>query len=108
MLPCAQVHWKILPKIYKAIAFELETNKIPRKRIAKILGTTQAAISQYLTGKRGTGKLSRKAQIACKKLAKKIIQNKINEKSIDVEMARIIAIQKKSKEKIHPCIVCMR
>jgi len=45
----------ILPAIKSAIAKNLKANKIPQKDIARKLYVTEAAVSQYLSGKRATG-----------------------------------------------------
>jgi len=65
--------WYVLPKIRSAIALELKNKEMPQKEIAKIMGITPAAISQYLHNKR----------------AKKI-DFKINKKIINKAIKRII------------------
>ena len=57
MLPCKEVHWTILPSVSRELAVMLEKENVPRKRIASALGTTPAAVSQYISGKRGRKKL---------------------------------------------------
>ncbi len=109
MLPCSQVHWKILPAIYKGLASSMDKNRVPRTSIAKSLGTTQAAISQYIGGKRGGMKLGKEAQEACRKLAKKIGKGEIKGKAMDFEIAKIVVIAKKSAlGNNDPCMVCMQ
>ena len=108
MLPCKEVHWKILPAVSRELAVMLEKENVPRKRIASALGTTPAAVSQYISGKRGGKKLDAKAVAACKKLARRIATGKAADKQVPLEMARIIALAKKSKlGKNDPCIICM-
>lgn len=108
MLPCKEVHWKILPAISRELAIMLEAENVPRKKIAVALGSTPAAISQYISGKRGGEKLAPKATVACRKLAKRIARGKAGGGEIQLEMAKIIALAKRSKlGKNDPCIICM-
>ncbi len=53
MLPCEYASRYILPSIRRAIAIELHRMGMRKGEIARILHTTPAAISQYLSGKRG-------------------------------------------------------
>ncbi|MCX8174609.1 MAG: hypothetical protein N3E51_00175 [Candidatus Micrarchaeota archaeon] len=107
MLPCSQVHWKILPAICRQLAISLEKEKISRKRIAALLGTTPAAISQYLSGKRGGSPLGKKARDRCAALAKKMAAGKAGQEAVNLEIARIIAIAKGGRaKKRNPCAVC--
>ena len=108
MLPCSEVHWKILPAVSRELAVMLEKEHVPRSRIASALGTSGAAVSQYISGKRGGTKLAPEAVAACGKLAKKIAAGKATEGQILLGMAKIIALAKKSKlGKNDPCIICM-
>jgi uncharacterized protein len=50
--PCELVVWKILPAIKAQIARNLKEKGMRQKDIAKALDSTEAAISQYLSGKR--------------------------------------------------------
>lgn len=50
--PCEIVVWKILPAIKAKIARELKDKGMKQKDIAKVLDITEAAVSQYLSGKR--------------------------------------------------------
>lgn len=45
--------WYVLPALRKEIAKELRKLGLPSTEIAKKLGITKAAVSQYLSGKRG-------------------------------------------------------
>ena len=108
MLPCSEVHWKILPAVSRELAVMLEKEKVPRNKIASALGTSGAAVSQYISGKRGGQKLAAKAVVACRKLAKKIAAGKATSGQIQLGMARIIVLAKKSKlGKNDPCAICM-
>jgi predicted transcriptional regulator len=108
MLPCSEVHWKILPAVSRELAVMLEKENVPRSSIAQALGTSGAAVSQYISGKRGGEKLAAKAIVACGKLAKKIAAGKATSGQIQLEMAKIIVLAKKSKlGKNDPCVICM-
>ncbi|MEM4633769.1 MAG: hypothetical protein QW275_01305 [Candidatus Anstonellaceae archaeon] len=107
MLPCSQVYWKILPSISRQLAIELEKQKVPRRRIAAVLGLSEAAVSQYISGKRGVGKLPSAAKKACRGLAKKITQGMLSESKIDAEIAKVVALAKKSRLRGNdPCLIC--
>jgi predicted transcriptional regulator len=52
--PCEIIVGKILPNIRALVAIELkESYNLKGKNIAKLTGTTEAAVSQYLHGVRG-------------------------------------------------------
>jgi predicted transcriptional regulator len=79
-----------------------------QSKIAAILGTTSAAISQYVSGKRGSLKLDPKSSAACRKLAKRIVGGKVKGGELDFEVAKILVIAKKSNMgNRDPCVVCM-
>ena len=52
--PCELVVWKILPAIKAQLARNLKETGMKQKDIAKVLDSTEAAISQYLSGKRAS------------------------------------------------------
>lgn len=107
MLPCSEVHWKILPAISRELAAGMEKAGMPRGHIALALGTTPAAISQYLSGKRGGMRLDGKSRSACAKLAGRIAKGKVGPRRMHVEMAKIVAIAKGTGlGKDDPCVVC--
>ena len=108
MLPCSEVHWRILPAISRELAECLKKENVPRSKIASALGTTSAAISQYMSGKRGGMKLDRDVKEACCALAKRIAKNEVQGSELNFEIAKIIAVAKKSKlGENDPCIACM-
>ncbi|MCR4335767.1 MAG: hypothetical protein NUV57_04495 [archaeon] len=52
--PCEIISWNVLPAVRREIAQYLVTEKhVSRKIIAKKLNLTEAAVCQYLKGKRG-------------------------------------------------------
>lgn len=108
MLPCSDVHWKLLPAILRELTVSMGKEGMAQSRIAEMLGTTSAAVSQYVSGKRGGEKLDAKAVVACKKLAKQLAVGKIARKELDFEVAKIVVIAKKSKlGNRDPCAICM-
>ncbi len=54
MDPCNVLFWRILPAVRRELARILvEERGFSRRAAAKVLGVTPAALSQYLSGKRG-------------------------------------------------------
>lgn len=54
VFPCEIIGWQVLPAVRREIAhYLIEEKKVPRKVVAQKLSITEAAICQYLTGKRG-------------------------------------------------------
>ncbi|MCX8197773.1 MAG: hypothetical protein N3F07_01060 [Candidatus Micrarchaeota archaeon] len=108
MLPCSQVHWKILPAISRELALSLDKMKVPRKKIAQAIGATPAAISQYISGKRGGERLPEACRKACRKLAKKIASGIGSQAELEAEVAKIVVLAKKSRlGRKDPCMICM-
>ena len=109
MLPCSEVHWKILPSVCSQLALCMEKENVPRAAIATVLGTSEAAISQYISGKRGAGKLSARAKKECCALAKKFADGKVKADQMDIGISMIVVIAKGSTlGKNDPCTICMR
>ena len=50
--PCELVVWKILPAVKSRLARKLKDKGMKQKDIAEMLDITEAAVSQYLSGKR--------------------------------------------------------
>lgn len=76
--------WYIIPAIRKELAKILTKKGLKQKEAAKILGTTEAAISQYLHKKRAQGiKFPEKIKKEIEKSADRIIKdNKVIVKEI--------------------------
>ncbi len=51
--PCEEVVWEILPGIRATIAQELVKRGVSQREISKLMNITPAAVSQYVSGKRG-------------------------------------------------------
>jgi predicted transcriptional regulator len=108
MLPCSEVHWKILPAVCRQLALCMEKENVPRTAIAAALGSTPAAVSQYISGKRGGAYLSARAKKECCILAKKFIAGKVKASEMDVGISMIVVIAKGSTlGKNDPCAICM-
>ncbi|MEM4348399.1 MAG: hypothetical protein QXN37_02415 [Candidatus Anstonellaceae archaeon] len=109
MLPCSEVHWKILPAISRHVAVAMEKEGISRSEIARLLGTTEAAISQYINRKRGTAKISDAVKQACIRLARKAAKGKMNPSAVDLELAKIVGLAKKlRKTSKNLCLFCVK
>ena len=69
--------WYLIPALRRELArIFIENYGLSQKKAAKILGITDAAISQYLSSKRGSEvKFSREEIEKIKKIAKEIINN---------------------------------
>jgi len=68
--------WYILPQIRKELAQIMITDfNLTQKKVAKLLGITEPAVSQYIKGKRAKGvKFTKKIKEMIKKSAKAIIE----------------------------------
>lgn len=95
--PCEIIMWYILPSIRKEIAKALIKNHgLNQKEAAKRLGITDAAISQYLSAKRGKVKITDPDILRDIKIsAKRIIEGK--EGDVIRETCRICGLLRKSK-----------
>jgi predicted transcriptional regulator len=86
----------------------MEKENVPRTGIASALGTSEAAVSQYISGKRGAGKLPARAKKECALLAKKYASGKVKADEMDVGISMIVVIAKGSTlGKNDPCAICM-
>jgi len=86
----------------------MEKEGVPRSAIASALGTSEAAVSQYISGKRGAGKLSARAKNECCALAKKFAAGKVKTGDMDIGISMIVVIAKGSTlGRRDPCAICM-
>ena len=73
-MPCESVIWHILPAIRKGLTkCMIEEYGLSQKEVAEKLGLTTAAISQYLSNKRGKDELNSQIQGQINQAAKRII-----------------------------------
>lgn len=52
-LPCETAVWYLLPVVKSELAKELSDRGMSQKKIAEVIDVTQAAVSQYISKKRG-------------------------------------------------------
>jgi len=68
--------WYILPALRKELTLEMKKLGLDQKTIAKVIGVTEAAVSQYITEKRANEvKFDLETQEEIKKSAQLISQN---------------------------------
>ncbi len=99
-VPCENVVWYVLPAIRSELAKEL-AKVMSQKEISEILGITQAAVSQYVSNKRGS-------KIELQDDVKGVIANlaaDIARGETDNLMMRICEICRKIREDEH-CEIC--
>ncbi|MHA2405291.1 MAG: transcriptional regulator [Candidatus Hermodarchaeia archaeon] len=88
--PCETVVWKALPAIKSSLAKALVKAGMTQVQVSKILGTTEATISHYMKGERGSSVvLGKHIQDNIDKLAKKINTGSLSEKQITQEVCSI-------------------
>lgn len=57
-IPCEIIVWQVLPVIRREFARTMIKNhKLTQKKAAQKLGLTEAAVSRYVSGKRGTSEI---------------------------------------------------
>ena len=101
-VPCEIAVWYALPAIRSELAKEL-AKVMSQKEISEILGITQAAVSQYVSNKRGSKiELQDDARAAIADLADDIARVDAGDPTI-----RICEICKKIREDGH-CEICPR
>lgn len=72
--PCEIIVWELIPAIRSEFAKKLvKKYGLNQKEAAERLGLTEAAVSRYLSGKRGdlqipNGKISKEFEESCKKI----------------------------------------
>ncbi|MFH1225073.1 MAG: hypothetical protein V1676_04685 [Candidatus Diapherotrites archaeon] len=73
-MPCEIVGWYLLPAIRKGVVNAMVAEgKVPRKKVAKALGITEAAVCNYMKGKRGANlPLGSEWNMEIRKIAKKM------------------------------------
>jgi predicted transcriptional regulator len=87
----------------------MEKEGVPRAAIASALGTSEAAVSQYISGKRGAGKLPAAARKGCAALAGKFASGKVKARDMDAGISMIVVIAKGSAlGRRDPCAICMK
>ena len=97
---CETAVWDILPVIRKEFSKNLmERHKFNQKKVSEVLGISEAAVSRYLSRKRGNIKISDNKIIEeIKKSTNKIAEGNYN--TAFIETCRICTILKSSESKI--------
>lgn len=80
-VPCEVITWYVLPVIRRELATKLvKDHGITQKKTAELLGLTDAAISQYVSKKRGKIELGGMGQEEFEKSAQRILDGEpVNE-----------------------------
>jgi predicted transcriptional regulator len=78
--PCEIIVWEVLPCIRAALAEELIKRGLSQNEISKMLGITQAAVSQYTSKKRGSKlNFQEDAKEEIKKLADDLVHGSVDD-----------------------------
>ena len=95
--PCERVLWYVLPAIRKELVRALvEEHGYTQRKAARLLGLSDAAVSQYLSKKRGRLDIKDKAFLAeVTKSAKRIIKD--GSKAAGAEVCRLCGAFRSSK-----------
>jgi len=95
--PCEEIVQQLLPAFRSLVAKELiETHKFSQVEAAKRLGTTQAAISQYLGSKRGFRDSTKlrstpRVRMAASQVAKDLAENKLTKFDVVTSFCKLCA-----------------
>lgn len=82
--------WYVLPLVRKELAFAMKEENLDQKTIAKLLGITPAAVSQYVNKKRASDfEIEPRAKSEFKESAKKIAKDGTK---IFTEVQRLVKI----------------
>jgi hypothetical protein len=95
--PCEKVLWFVLPAIRKELVRSLvEEHGYTQRDTARLVGLSDAAVSQYLSKKRGRLELKDKAFLAeVSRSAKRIVKE--GTKVVEQEMCRLCGAIRASK-----------
>lgn len=97
---CEKAFWKVIPSIRRMLCKSLIKKGANRKEIARILGVSEAAVSQYLKSKRGARiRVSENAKMEIDRIAERILkyyrENKaINKKTVAKDICSICKLMK--------------
>ncbi len=96
--PCEIISSYFLPNIRSRLTVQLVDNfNLSQKEVSEKLGITEAAISQYISKKRGKKvRLDKETEKSIKSLAEKIAKGKIDNISMIPEICTICLIMRKS------------
>ncbi|MFH0818121.1 MAG: helix-turn-helix domain-containing protein [Candidatus Micrarchaeota archaeon] len=97
-VPCQITQWYLLPAISAEMVRELKKVGMKQAEIARMLGVTPAAVSQYVKGKRGkmvTLPSDIRKRISAS--AKKISSSGISEDELSREICELCILARKSR-----------
>lgn len=96
-ISCETAVWNILPVIRKELAINLiKIHGLNQRKVADVLGITEAAVSRYVSGKRGYLEISdNKILKEIQKSTNRIVKR--NDKTVLVEICRICTLLKSSE-----------
>jgi predicted transcriptional regulator len=95
--PCQVAHWYLIPAITAELSKRLAKMGMKQSAIAKVLGLTPAAVSNYLKSKRGSElKLSEKVKKRVDSLAKDIHGKSVSHEGIVLEVCDICAVARRT------------
>ena len=94
---CETAVWRILPVIRKEFAKNLiENHRFNQRKVADVLGLTEAAVSRYLSGKRGNLEVSDNEILKeIQKSTNRIVER--NDTTVSAEICRICVLLKSSE-----------
>lgn len=96
-MPCEVVIWYVLPSIRRELAFAMVKEcKMSQAKVARRLGLTEAAISQYMKQKRGNLKIKEKGLRDEIKRSAKVLSEDASNETLKREICRICDLIKKS------------
>lgn len=88
-LPCEIGVWYLLPMLRAELAKELLNLGLTQREVSEKLGITQAAVSQYVSKKRGrTMRLDEKSKKSIQGIAMRIVEND-NPKAVEDEICAL-------------------
>ncbi|MFW9831922.1 MAG: transcriptional regulator [Candidatus Thorarchaeota archaeon] len=88
--PCETVVWKALPAIKSALARALVKEGMTQVDVSKILGTTEATISHYMKGERGSAVIiGQNILDEIDQIAKRIKKGVLSEEEVTKEVCAI-------------------
>jgi uncharacterized protein len=96
--PCGAVVWYLIPAVSASLAKQLEKEGLSQAQIAAKLGTTRAAVSQYLSGKRGTElKLGPRSKAKVAQIAKRLAKGGVSDSELSLAMCEVCAIARRER-----------
>jgi len=104
--PCEEHIWNCLPAIRKELAFSIiEHFKLTQKETAEKLGLTPAAVSQYMSKKRGRNRITdEEALEEIKKSAARIVKE--GDSAVIQETCRLCKFLSKKQSLGFNCMSC--